>query len=86
MPRCWTYETSIIAGVELDNNIPENDYRVYFAPEYKIHMQTSNMENQNSSGYLEKITQQILKNLESVNRPGVQLNVNGNQPIKLNVN
>ena len=27
----------------------------------------------------------ILKNLDLVNRPGVQLNVNQNQPVKINV-
>lgn len=28
VPRCWTYESSIIAGVELDNEIPENEYLI----------------------------------------------------------
>jgi histone deacetylase 1/2 len=26
VPRCWTYETSIALGVEVDNEIPENPY------------------------------------------------------------
>lgn len=49
-------------------------------------MPVSNMENQNSKSYLNKTIEQILKNLDQVNRPGVQLNVNANCPIKLHVN
>jgi len=50
-------------------------------------MPVSNMENQNSKAYLNKTTEQILKNLDQINRPGVQLNINGSekQPIKINV-
>ena len=48
-------------------------------------MPVSNMENQNSKSYLGKTIEQILKNLDQVNRPGVQLNVNAHQPIKLHV-
>lgn len=49
-------------------------------------MPVSNMENQNSKNYLNKTLEQILKNLDNVSPSGVQLNVNGNQPIKINVN
>lgn len=48
-------------------------------------MPVSNMENQNSKNYLNKTLTQILKNLENVTPTTVQLNVNGNQPIKINV-
>lgn len=85
VPRCWAYETSIVCGVDIPNEIPQNEYSIYFAPEYKIHMPVSNMENQNSKAYLNKTTEQILRNLDQVNRPGVQLNVNGNLPVKINV-
>ncbi len=48
-------------------------------------MPVSNMENQNSSTYLKKTIEQILKNVDHVNRPGVQLNVNANTPIKFHM-
>ena len=48
-------------------------------------MPISNMENQNSMNYLDKTMKHIVKNLDLVNRPGVQLNVNQNQPVKINV-
>lgn len=46
-------------------------------------MPVSNMENQNTQSYLIKTTEQILKNISQVNRPGVQLNVNANAPVKI---
>lgn len=49
-------------------------------------MPVSNMENQNSEAYLNKTIEQILRNLDHVNRPGVQMSINGqNQPVKINV-
>ena len=40
-------------------------------------MSVSNMENQNSKGYLEKTTEQILKNLSGIGTPGgVQIQIN----------
>ena len=55
VPRCWTYETSVCLGVDIPNEIPEdNEYREYFCPEYKIHMPCSNMENLNLKEELDK--------------------------------
>lgn len=48
-------------------------------------MPVSNMENQNSKNYLNKTLTQILKNLDNVSPSTVQMNINGNQPIKINV-
>lgn len=28
IPRCWTYETSIITGVEIPNKMPDNEYEL----------------------------------------------------------
>lgn len=40
------------------------------------------MENQNSRGYLDKTIEQIVTNINClVNRPGVQINVNGNNVV-----
>jgi hypothetical protein len=48
-------------------------------------MPVSNMENQNSKNYLAKTTEQIVRNLDNINRPGVQLNVNSSAPLKVNI-
>mmetsp|Transcript_18962 Transcript_18962/g.26247 ORF Transcript_18962/g.26247 Transcript_18962/m.26247 type:complete len:241 (+) Transcript_18962:306-1028(+) len=36
--RCWAYETSVSLGIELDNEIPENEYSIYYAPANKMHV------------------------------------------------
>jgi len=43
--RCWTYETSVALGVEIENEIPPNDYSNYYYPANKIHVTVSNQEN-----------------------------------------
>lgn len=53
--RCWTYETSVALGVEIANELPYNDYFEYFGPDFKLHISPSNMSNQNTAEYLEKI-------------------------------
>ena len=40
--RCWTYETSVALGVDIPNEIPANDYSMYYHPANKIHVQVSN--------------------------------------------
>ena len=35
--------------------MPPNEYIEYFAPEYKLHLPVSNMENLNTKEYLESI-------------------------------
>lgn len=47
VPRCWTYETSLALGHEIDNKIPDNQYSDYFYPEGTIHTPISNMDNLN---------------------------------------
>ena len=30
--RCWTYETSVVLGEEIADELPYNDYYAYYAP------------------------------------------------------
>lgn len=64
--RAWAYETSVICGVEIPEEIPYNEYMEHFGPEYKIHVLPSNMENHNSKAYLEKIVEQVHENLRDI--------------------
>lgn len=70
VPRCWVYETSIAIGTEINNEMPENKYREYFCPDYKIHLPVSNIENQNSLSKLELLTKKIFENLKHVSPTG----------------
>jgi len=72
--RCWTYETSILLGSQLEDELPYNDYLEYFGPEYRLHITPSNMENLNTSDYLENCKITILDNLRHLEPvPSVQM-------------
>ncbi|XP_016926197.2 histone deacetylase HDAC1 [Drosophila suzukii] len=72
--RCWTYETSVALAVEIANELPYNDYFEYFGPDFKLHISPSNMTNQNTSEYLEKIKNRLFENLRMLpHAPGVQI-------------
>lgn len=53
--RCWTYETSVALDADIANELPYNDYFEYFGPDFKLHISPSNMTNQNTPDYLDKI-------------------------------
>jgi histone deacetylase 1/2 len=72
--RAWTYETSIALGQEISNELPYNDYFEYYGPDFKLHISPSNMPNQNSIEYLDKIKYKLLENLRMLpHAPGVQM-------------
>lgn len=74
VPRCWTYETAVLVGEEVNDDLPFNDYFEYFGPDYRLHLPPGNMENLNSPEYLERTKNQlleILRNVEAV--PGTQI-------------
>ncbi|NXF27439.1 HDAC1 deacetylase, partial [Rhodinocichla rosea] len=72
--RCWTYETAVALDTEIPNELPYNDYFEYFGPDFKLHISPSNMTNQNTNEYLEKIKQRLFENLRMLpHAPGVQM-------------
>lgn len=72
--RAWTYETSIALGVDISNELPYNDYFEYYGPDFKLHISPSNMPNQNSPEYLDKIKCKLIENLRMIpHTPGVQM-------------
>ena len=54
--RCWLYETSIPLGISIPNEIPENEYAMYYHPANKIHVPVSNQENKNTRSEIELLT------------------------------
>jgi histone deacetylase 1/2 len=72
--RCWTADTAIAVGADVQNELPYNDYFEYYAPDFKLHINPSNMLNSNTSEYLEKIKTRIYENLGSIQHaPSVQM-------------
>ncbi|RUP48340.1 histone deacetylase RpdA [Jimgerdemannia flammicorona] len=72
--RAWAYETGVVVGQDIGPDMPYNDYYEYFGPDYKLDVRPSNMENMNSSEYLEKIKIQVFENLGRTQfAPSVQM-------------
>jgi len=72
--RCWSLETAVLLDKELDDELPFNDYLGYFGPDYRLHISPSNMENRNSTEYLESCKVTLLENLRHLEPvPSVQI-------------
>merc|ERR1719445_2093306 len=72
--RCWTYETAVALNTDIANELPYNDYFEYFGPDFKLHISPSNMANQNTPEYLDKIKTRLFENLRMLpHAPGVQM-------------
>ncbi|GMN56285.1 hypothetical protein TIFTF001_025405 [Ficus carica] len=73
--RCWTVETGVLLDTELPNEIPDNEYIKYFAPEYSLKIPHSHInDNMNSKSYLGAIKVQVLENLRYIQHaPSVQM-------------
>ncbi|POS78756.1 histone deacetylase RPD3 [Diaporthe helianthi] len=71
--RTWAYETGRLVGVEMDPVLPYNEYYEYYGPDYELNVRPSNMENANSTEYLEKIKNAVIENLKKTGTPSVQM-------------
>merc|ERR1712083_825794 len=68
------YETAVALGTEIANELPYNDYFEYFGPDFKLHISPSNMTNQNTPEYMDKIKTRLFENLRMLTHaPGVQM-------------
>ncbi|CAK0786536.1 Histone deacetylase 19 [Coccomyxa viridis] len=65
--RCWAYETGRILGVELEDKLPEHEYRDLFKPEDRLHITVSHEhENLNTKEYLDSLQQKLFSNLSRI--------------------
>ena len=54
--------------------LPYNDYFEYFGPDFKLHISPTNMTNQNTREYLNKIKGRLFENLRLIpHAPSVQM-------------
>lgn len=49
--------------------IPVNEYYEYFGPDYELNVKSSNIEDMNTRGYLDRVKGIVLENLRSVGGP-----------------
>ncbi|KAI6183682.1 Histone deacetylase [Aphelenchoides bicaudatus] len=66
--RCWTYETSLAVNMEIPDELPYNDYFEYFAPNYRLHIDPSQANDENDVEYMQLIQQQVIDNLNQLAR------------------
>eukprot|EP00635_Sarcinochrysidales_sp_CCMP3193_P007047 CAMPEP_0118898298 /NCGR_PEP_ID=MMETSP1166-20130328/5343_1 /TAXON_ID=1104430 /ORGANISM="Chrysoreinhardia sp, Strain CCMP3193" /LENGTH=702 /DNA_ID=CAMNT_0006837395 /DNA_START=24 /DNA_END=2132 /DNA_ORIENTATION=- len=73
--RCWAYETSVLLGVDLKDELPYNAYYEYYAPDFTLHLRPGTLENANSISDLNNLRDKVLQNLNSLVRapPSVQI-------------
>ena len=71
--RCWAYETAVLLGEDIDNQIPFNDYYEYYAPEFELHLKPDeSMDDANHS--LDEIRSGLLQQLKDLQgAPSVQM-------------
>ena len=81
--RCWTYETSVLLGTDIPEELPFNDYFEYFGPDYRLHIQPSNMENKNDRAYLDSVQSRLLEALKHIEAaPSVAVQTGGTGSIQ----
>ncbi|EJW04077.1 hypothetical protein EDEG_01653 [Edhazardia aedis USNM 41457] len=72
--RTWAYETSCILGVEIDDDLPYNEFYEHFAPDYTIEVKSNNMQDKNDRLFLDSIIYKVSENLKSLNpAPSAQM-------------
>ena len=71
--RCWAFETGIALDAKMTDELPYNSYYDYYGPDFNLHIQPSNMENQNTPKYLERTQSMLLEVLKQLpSAPSVQ--------------
>lgn len=73
--RCWCYETSVLLGEDISNELPYHDYFEYFAPDFTLHPENSSkQDNFNTRQYLDTLRQFIHENIRHLPcSPSVQM-------------
>ena len=72
--RCWAFETARLLDQNISDTVPWHEYMDYYAPDYKLHVPVSNMENENTPASLEKTKAYVLEALSRIEHaPSVQL-------------
>jgi len=71
--RCWAHETALLLDTPMPDEIPNNAFYEYYAPDFNLSITPSNMEDQNTRSYLDNITAYLCQVLKGVSpRPSVQ--------------
>eukprot|EP00172_Hildenbrandia_rubra_P001536 Plantae.Rhodophyta-Hildenbrandia_rubra.ctg20996.p1 GENE.Plantae.Rhodophyta-Hildenbrandia_rubra.ctg20996~~Plantae.Rhodophyta-Hildenbrandia_rubra.ctg20996.p1 ORF type:complete len:648 (+),score=110.16 Plantae.Rhodophyta-Hildenbrandia_rubra.ctg20996:133-1944(+) len=61
--RCWAYETSRVLNIDLPDQLPHHDNYEFHGPDFRLHIQPSNMENHNTRASLERTKIKLFESL-----------------------
>lgn len=74
--RCWTYETSVLLGIPIENQIPKSLYLDYFEPSGELHIDIVKTENKNDRKTLESTRNSLLETIRELQgAPCIQFTV-----------
>lgn len=72
--KTWAYETGVALGMDLDKDIPYNEYMDYYGPHFKLYIPKLNIPNMNTREEIDNIIATIYENLRNiVPAPSVQM-------------
>ncbi|CAF0915018.1 unnamed protein product [Brachionus calyciflorus] len=64
--KLWCKLTSVIVGQELNNDIPEHEYFLKYAPDYELNIGSGKNKNENTMEYIDKVVSTINNNLSNI--------------------
>lgn len=67
--RCWTYETALLCGMKISEELPYTPYYNYYAPDYRLPILPSSAVDRNTSSALKASQQQVFENVRKNVRP-----------------
>jgi len=71
--RCWCYETSVALGIDLENDIPYNDFISYYGPDFSLHITPDKIRNENRPKDVQALINRVLQNINRIEiAPSVQ--------------
>lgn len=72
--KAWVHDTAVALGIDLDKDIPYNEYIDYYGPHYKLYIPKLNIPNMNTKADTDRIVEKVYENLRSiVPAPSVQM-------------
>jgi len=72
--KTWTNNTAVALDLDIDKDIPYNEYFDYYGPHYKLYIPKLNIPNMNTQEDIQQIVETIYENLRNVTPvPSVQM-------------
>jgi len=64
--RCWTAETAVAIGIDLDEEIPDNKYYIFYAHENLNVQSVPSIKDSNNNSAIHNLLQTVCDNLSNV--------------------